>query len=118
MAKLSEAPTLKQHADDIVAPEFRQPLKTIRGALGAIGWPNVDHPKCCGVPVKVMSCIGPYFAECQQCGRFIADVSGPMFSESGSSVQFIDRDKFADDTDWDRCWIAGRKALEDEGGDV
>ena len=106
-----ELETLQQFADKVVAPEYRQPLKTVREACEAVGWEFEDKPLCCGKPVIVSNLLGPHLAECKQCGKFIADVTGPSFSENGGAVRFIDRDKFPEDTDWDRSWVAGQRAI-------
>lgn len=103
--------TLQEFADAIVAPAYRQPLKTVREAVEANGWEWADKPACCGKEVDRRSMLGDvYFAQCEACGRFIFDVTGPSFSASGSSVSFIDTKKFPEDTDWTRSWIAGQKA--------
>lgn len=95
--------TLQEYADDIVAPEFRQPLKTLEEACKANGWEYVDSPKCCGKPIVVHSFLGPYFATCEECGRFARDVSAPQF---GNGCAFcVDSDKV--DVDTDVRWISG-----------
>lgn len=102
--------TLQEFADQIVAQQYRQPLKTVREACDSVGWQFEDKPKCCGVEVTMWSMFGDaYLAQCDTCGKFIVDVTGPSFSQSGSSVQFIDKDAFPDDTEWSRCWIAGQE---------
>lgn len=105
-----ETKTLQEWADAIVAPAYRQPLKTVREAVTANGWEFADKPICCGAPITTRSMFGDaHFGQCEACGLFIVDVTGPQFSESGSSVSFIDTDKFPADTDWTRTWIAGKE---------
>lgn len=101
------ADTLQDFADKIVDPKYAQPLKTLSEALDGVGWPHgVEFPICCGKRVEVESLIGDaHYAGCNHCGRFIADISGPKFS--GGAVRFVERDKFPEDTDWDRVWIHG-----------
>lgn len=107
---MSETKTLQAWADGIVAPAYRQSLKTVREAVEANGWEFADKPVCCDQPTTMRAMFGDaYFAQCEVCGRFIVDVTGPMFSESGSSVSFIDTEKFPADTDWNRSWIAGQE---------
>jgi len=107
---MSDTRTLQQFADAIVAPAYRQPLKTVREAVAANGWEFQDKPVCCGQPITTRAMFGDaYFGQCDICRLFIVDVTGPSFSETGSSVSFIDRDKFPEDTDWARCWIAGKE---------
>ena len=102
--------SLQEYADNILAQEYRQPLKTLQEAMAENGWDEVDNQICCGRPIDIHSMIGfSYFAQCVVCGKFISDISSPKFSETGSSVRFIDQDKFADDTDWNRTWIAGKQ---------
>lgn len=102
--------TLQEWADGIVAQAYRQPLKTVREAVAANGWEFADKPVCCGTPTTSRGLFGDtYFAQCESCGKFIVDVTGPMFSESGSSVSFIETEKFPADTDWARSWIAGKE---------
>jgi hypothetical protein len=109
----TDTQSLQEFADAVVAPEFRQPLKTVREACAAVGWEFQDHPVCCGAEIDTRSMFGDaYVGECKTCGRFIADVTGPQFSQSGSSVSFIDRDQFPADTDWGTSWIAGQRAAE------
>lgn len=105
--KLISKISLQEYADSVVNQEYRQPLKTLQEAISENGW-EAANPVCCGNQININSMIGfAYFAQCRVCGRFIADVAGPSFSETGSSVRFIDQDKFTDDTDWTRTWIAG-----------
>ena len=102
--------SLQDYADSIVDQEYRQPLKTLQEAMLENGWELVDKPTCCGEQINIRSMMGlPYFAQCAVCGKFISDISSPKFSETGSAVSFIDQDKFADDTDWNRTWIAGKQ---------
>lgn len=102
--------SLQEYADSILAQEYRQPLKTLHEAMAENGWDEVDKPTCCEEQINIRSMMGlPYFAQCVVCGKFISDISSPKFSETGSSVSFIDQDKFADDTDWNRTWIAGKQ---------
>ena len=100
--------SLQDLADARLAPEYRQPVKTLQEALAAIGWEEVDHPVCCGEPVE-MSCMfgDAYAAVCNHCLKFLFDVTGPEFSESGSSVCFVDGDKY-DLTDR-KCWVSGQR---------
>lgn len=105
-----ETKTLQEWADVMVAPAYRQPLKTVREAVEANGWEFVDKPICCGAPITLRSMFGAaYFGQCESCGLFVVDVTGPQFSESGSSVSFIGTDKFPPNTDWTRTWIAGKE---------
>lgn len=72
--------SVQELADALVAPEYRQPVKTLAEALNANGWQYVDRPICCGAEIEISSFIGsPYFAECKTCGKFIVDVTGPRF---------------------------------------
>lgn len=105
--------TLQEWADSVVAPEYRQPLKTVREAVAAHGWEFQDKPVCCGQPIEIRAMFGDaYFGQCETCRKFVVDVAGPSFSQTGSSVSFIDRDKFPADTDWARTWIAGQEVEE------
>lgn len=102
--------SLQAYADSILPQEYRQPLKTLHEAMVENGWEAGDNPTCCEDQISIQSMMGfPYFAQCAICGKFISDISSPKFSETGSSVSFIDQDKFADDTDWCRAWIAGKQ---------
>lgn len=101
--------TLQDFANDVLAPEFVQPLMTVRQACWANGWAFAERPECCGVECEHKGFIGgSYHVECKTCGKFVADVTGPDFSGTGS-VRLIDHDKFPPDTDWERCWIAGKR---------
>ena len=102
--------SLQSFADEVVAAEFRQPLKTIQEAVESIGWEFVDRPICCGEPVEVSSMIGPYFAECRTCGRFVRDITGPIFEKPWVCRTF-DFKAFPNDTDWERSWIAGQREV-------
>lgn len=104
--------TLQEYADEIVAPEYRQPLKTIREACEMVGWEFHDKPTCCGQYVTVRSFINAYHAECKSCGRFIRDMSGPMFGNSW--VQFLDESKV--DLNTDKSWITGICPVEQRIG--
>ena len=94
----------QQFADERIAPEYRQTLKTVSEACTANGWADVDHPICCGKPVEITTFIGsPYFAKCKICRKFIADVTGPSFGNSW--VQTVSDEKV--DMDTEALWIAG-----------
>ena len=96
--------TLQEMADDIVAPKYRQPLKTMDEALAGVGWEKVDRPKCCGEEVDVQAFLGAaYFAQCDACGKFIRDIAGPMFGDG--HVSMPDGDKV--DLGTDKTWICG-----------
>lgn len=104
--------TLQEYADDIVAPQYRQPLKTVEEACGAVGWQFVDKPICCGKPVEVTAFLGSaYFAECDQCGRFIRDVSGPQFGNATCYLPSADK---ISDIDSECRWIAGIRPTADK----
>ena len=108
--KMSSKISLQDYADSILDLEYRQPLKTLQEAMAENGWELVDKPTCCEEQINIRSMMGlPYFAQCTVCGKFISDISSPKFSETGPAVSFIDQDKFADDTDWNRTWIAGKQ---------
>jgi len=95
---------VQEVADDILAPEFRQPVKTLGEALDVLGWEHIDKPICCGSEVTIRSLLGSaYFAQCRTCKKFVLDVTGPKFE--GGSVRFMDGDKV--DLETDRRWIAG-----------
>lgn len=99
----------QQMADDLVAPEYRQPLKTLAECLDIHGWEHVDRPICCGAEIKIDSFIGsPYFAECPTCGKFCCDVTGPRFGNG--HVSLIDAEKV--DLDTDKLWIAGTRPAQ------
>ena len=101
---MSDKISLQAFADSVLAAEYRQPLKSLRGALYAHGWHH-GFPDCCGQRVESQSMFGDaYYAECKCCGRFIADISGPHFS--GGAVSFLDSDKV--DLDTQVRWIVGR----------
>ena len=103
---MSEVSELQRFADATVAPEYRQPLKTLEEAMAVHDWPFVDHPDCCGNPITVRDFIGcPYFGGCNTCGKFVASVDAPQFE--GGAVTWPDHSKFPEDTDWERRWIAG-----------
>jgi hypothetical protein len=104
--------SLQEYADVAVAPEYRQPLKTLEEALAVHGWPLVDKPPCCGAETEVRGFLGStYVAECRTCGRFVADVSMPMPSERGSAMILLDPEKV--DLDTERRWIAGRRETKE-----
>jgi hypothetical protein len=97
--------SIQEFADSIVAPEYRQPVKTIDDCLDAHGWERVDFPECCGTPVEIRSFIGSaYFAQCDRCKKFIVDVTGPTFGNSW--VNLPDHEKIDMDDDSKR-WICG-----------
>jgi hypothetical protein len=106
--------TLQEYADESVAEPYRQPLKTIHEALAVHGWdieplPEDYKPICCGVPVACRSFLGSaYVAECETCGRFIADVTAPSFGNS--CVVLCDSEKV--DVETERRWIAGQRVPE------
>lgn len=98
----------QEFADSIVAPEYRQPLKTLAECLDINGWEHVDRPTCCGSEIEIRSMIGAaYFAECPRCGKFAVEVTGPSFGNS--SVAFIDPEKV--DVDTDKLWITGQRPV-------
>jgi hypothetical protein len=100
--------SLQQFADELVAPEYRQPLKTLAEALAAVCWDEVDRPTCCGAEVEINSFLGaPYFAQCKTCRRFIVDVTGPQF---GNSWVTLPDEKKIDGLDTESRWIAGWQA--------
>lgn len=100
--------TLQRYADETVHPDYKQPLKAIDEALDALGWAQVDKPECCGKPVEMRSMIGSvYHVECEICGKFAFNVTGPKFSDTGSSVSFLDGNKV--DLDTQKVWITGIK---------
>ena len=104
--------TLQEYADDVVAERYRQPLKTVEEACAAIGWPFVDRPECCGREVKVTAFLGgAYFAECETCGRFIRDMTAPVF---GNSAAYVLSDEKVSDLSTDRRWIAGIRQQDAE----
>ena len=94
----------QEYADQVVAAEFQQPLKTLAECLDRNGWEHVDRPECCGSPIEIRAMFGSaYFVQCKTCGKFAADVTGPSFGNA--SVCFIDPEKV--DVDTDKLWIAG-----------
>ena len=96
--------TVQQLADEVVAPQYRQPVKTLKEALAAVGWAEVDRPTCCGKEVVMQSFLGDaYFAQCEVCRKFIRDVTGPIFGNG--HVTLIDSDTV--DLDTDKQWICG-----------
>ncbi len=110
MSETTKIKSLQEWADARVAPKYRQPLKTVREAVAANGWEFADKPICCGQSITTRSMFGDtHFGQCETCRLFIVDVTGPQFSETGSSVFFIDTDKFPADTDWTRSWINGKE---------
>ena len=103
--------SLQEYADQVVAPEFRQTLKSSEEVAELQGWGEPGSPTCCGNPVDVQSSIGcPYHAECKTCGKFAHAMDGPSFSESGSSVTFLDGDKVELATNG--VWIIGVRPVE------
>lgn len=96
--------SLQEFADEIVAPQYRQPLQTAQDVVIINGWQDVESPVCCGEIVTVESMLGsPYHAECRFCGKFARAVDGPNFT--GGAVQFLDPDKV--DLDTEHRWIVG-----------
>lgn len=106
--------SLQEYADDLVAPEYRQPLKTVREACEAVGWEFLDSPTCCGNHVTTHALFGVYHAECKTCGRFIRDMSAPIMRNSYASV--IDSDKV--DLDTAKSWITGVCPVDQRIGDA
>lgn len=101
--------TIQEWADAVVAAEYRQPLKTAEEACAAIGWEFANHPVCCGKEaVRAPWIMGTYHVECETCGKFIRDITGPQFISSGAARVFSS-DGFPKDTDWSRTWIAGQR---------
>lgn len=95
---------LQSYADKVLDPAYRQPLKSLEDALSALDWPNEDRPKCCGQDVSIRSFLGgAYFAQCECCKKFIADIAGPTFGNSW--VNFLDGEKV--DIDTPVRWICG-----------
>lgn len=105
---------VQELADARLAPEYRQPVKTLEEALTAIGWQTgVDVPECCGHPVKISAFIGtPYSAICEKCDRFLFDVTGPEFGNS--YVSLPDGNEY--DLDTPCRWVSGQRANA-EGAD-
>jgi hypothetical protein len=105
--------TLQEYADQSVAEQYRQPLKTIHEALSIHGWdanpfPEDYKPVCCGSEVSIRSFLGgPYFVQCESCKRFLVDVTGPSFGNSWISLP--DGDKIDLETDVEHRWIAGQE---------
>lgn len=96
--------SLQQYADEVLAPEYRQPLKTAEEMCALHGWGDPNSPQCCGAPIEIRSMIGdPYYAECKTCRKFGAAMDGPRFGKS--SVRFLDGDRI--DLDTERRWIVG-----------
>lgn len=94
-------------ADDQLAPEYRQPVKTLDEALSSVGWEKVDRPVCCGQEVQIDSFLGDaYFAQCDVCRKFIVDVTGPRFGNG--HVTLVDGAKV--DLDTDKRWICGTQS--------
>ena len=106
--------TLQEYANRRIDPRHSPKLMTVVSAMTNHGWKLTasGKPICrCGAETEVHSFIGsPYLAECHQCGRFIADVTGPEFSNGGGCVWIADADKFSD-FDSERCWISGRRTV-------
>ena len=85
--------TLQRYADDILKPEYVQPLKTVEDACKAVGWEFAERPVCCGQEVECRSfIIGAYEAECSVCGALIHDISGPQFGNG--HVRTLDAEQF------------------------
>lgn len=104
--------SLQQFATELVAPEFRQPLKTSEEALAALNWPLVDFPECCGAKVRVQSFIGSaYYAECEKCHKFMWNVTGPRFGNSWVSTP----DPNLIDMNTEHRWITGVAPAEKQG---
>lgn len=96
--------SLQEYADKALDPAYRQTLKSLEEALAALDWPNEDRPKCCEQEVTIRSFLGgAYFAQCECCRKFLADVTGPHFGNSW--VQFLDGEKV--DIDTPVRWITG-----------
>jgi hypothetical protein len=97
----------QRFADARIAPEYRQPLKTVGEALAHIGWPIEDHPHCCGEPVNIRGFLGVCdVAECRLCGKFIARANAPEFGNSWVDLPTIDEPESG------RVWLAGvRKGI-------
>lgn len=108
---MTEKMTVQELADKIVAPEYQQPVKTLVEALAELGWEHKEieggtSTRCCGQEVEVQNMLGStYFAQCETCRKFISDVTGPRFSETGGAVSFIDGDKV--DLNTDKTWVCG-----------
>lgn len=106
-----EAPTkmtMQQLADQRLAPEYRQPVKTLAECLDQLGWEHVDRPICCGKEVEITSMLGAaYKAFCPACEKFAFDVFGPEYSESGGAIYFVDHEKY--DTDDSKSWVCGQR---------
>jgi hypothetical protein len=96
--------TVQEMVDTIVAPLYRQPVKTLAEALDALGWEHVDKPTCCGSEVRIRSFLGDaYFVQCDVCKKFAVDVAGTSFGNG--SVTLTDPKKV--DLSTGRTWIAG-----------
>lgn len=100
--------TVQELADARLAPEYRQPVKTLDDAMDAVGWSlDVDPPTCCGRPVTVSTFIGDaYQAVCETCKRFVFDVTGPEFSNERACVLLPSSDEY--DLDTDARWVSGQ----------
>lgn len=107
--------TLQEFADEVLAPEFRQELKSSEEVVELQGWGSPAEPICCGKPVPTKSFLGcPYHAECETCGKFAHAMDGPSFSESGSSCTFLDGEKVELATNG--VWIIGVRPVEAAAG--
>jgi hypothetical protein len=100
--------TLQEYADTGLDPAYQQPLKTLPEAVAVQGWLIDSMPDdlvCCGESVKSKWFLGnSYLAYCPHCLKFVYDVTGPSFGNSGVNV--VDPDKVDLETDSDRRWIA------------
>jgi hypothetical protein len=105
MSEANREAEFQLFADARVAPEYRQPLKTIDEALAANGWPVEDRPSCCGQPVSIQGFLGcADLAECETCGKFVARANAPQFGNSWVDLPTIEEPKSG------RVWIAGTRA--------
>lgn len=99
--------SIQDLADEILKPEYRQPVKTIDEAFEAIGWEYVNRPNCCGSPVNIRIFLGAVdSAECSCCGRFVYRVLAPDFGNSWVSIP----ENF--DHDDPKQWVSGQKVDE------
>lgn len=102
---------IQELADARLAPEYRQPVKTIQEACEAIGWEFADRPVCCGSEVEISSFIGQaYQAVCRKRDKFIFDVTGPEYSNGGGVIELPQEDAY--DLDGAARWVAGQRAAE------
>lgn len=100
--------SLQQLADERLALEYRQPVKTLDDACKEIGWNKDDDPLlCCGNQVSIRSLWGGITsAECKTCHRFLWDVTAPEIAKTGSAMLFVDQDQYA--VDDAARWISGQ----------